>query len=111
MTNNGIKTQTVLEALEADNQDWAAKPKYARLTFARFVRACHQAEIADDRTIRQKWQILIDQDILLSPTKYSAVVDLEAFYDRLGIDYDPQGHADIQTHTKTLTQCSTGAQE
>ena len=111
MTNNGIRIRDVLEALDQDNPGWQDKDKFTRLTYRNFIRACHQIDIADPRTIRQKWEILIDKDILKAPAKHNAVVDLCAFFDALGIPYCPQNNAHTLTHTKTLTQCDTGGEQ
>ena len=111
MTNNGIKTRDVLEALDQDNPGWQDKNEFTRLSYREFIRACHQIDIADPRTIKQKWEILVDKDILKSATKYCAIVDLRAFFDALGVPYSPQNNTHTHTHTKTLTQCDTGGEQ
>lgn len=117
MTNNGIKIHQILKALDAEHLDWMDKHEFARLTYRDFVRACHQIDIADPRTIKCKWEIMQDKDILQSATKYNAIVDLQEFYEALGPRYiaDYQArlkkHTQTDIHTKTATQVSTGAIE
>ena len=117
MTNNGIKFHQILEALNAEHGDWMDKHEFARLTYRDFVRACHQIDIADPRTIKVKWEIMQDKDILQSANKYNGIVDLYLFYDALGSKYLAEYQARLKTHTqtdihtKTLTQVSTGAGE
>lgn len=108
MTNNGIKTHDVLMALHQDNFEWMHKCDFVRLTYRDFIRACHQIDIADPRTIRCKWEILQDKDILQSANKYNAIVDLQEFYRQLGKDYlHAYKTAQTDTHTKTATQVGT----
>lgn len=113
MTNNGIKTRDILQALHTEHMDWMDKHEFARITYRDFVRACHQIDIADPRTIKVKWEILQDKDILKSANKYNAIVDLYNFYDALGPAYlaDYQASADRHTYTKTETHISTEAGE
>ena len=110
MTNNGIKTRDILMALHQDNFEWVNKNEFVRITYRDFARACHQIDIADPRTIRCKWEILQDKDILRSANKYNAIVDLQEFYKALGKEYLAAYKKRTQTdiHTKTLTQCDTG---
>ena len=114
MTNNGIRFHSILEAINIEHLDWMDKNEYARLTYRDFVRACHQIDIADPRTIRVKWEIMQDKDILLNANKYNGIVDLYNFYQALGprylADYQERlkSYADRQTHTKTTTQVVTG---
>lgn len=112
MTNNGIKTRDILQALHIEHLDWMDKHEFTRLTYRDFVRACHQIDIADPRTIKVKWEILQDKDILKSANKYNAIVDLYNFYDALGPAYlaDYQARTHIHTYTKTETHLSTGGQ-
>jgi len=115
MTNNGIKTRDILHALHTEHMDWMDKHEFVRLTYRDFVRACHQIDIQDPRTIKVKWEIMQDKDILQSANKYNAIVDLYMFYDALGTKYlaDYQArlktYTDRHTHTKTATQVSTEA--
>ena len=117
MTNNGIKFHQILEALDKEHSDWMDKHEFARLTYRDFVRACHQIDICDPRTIKVKWEIMQDKDILQSANKYNGIVDLYFFYEALGPKYlaDYQArlkkHTQTDIHTKTLTQVSTGAIE
>lgn len=115
MTNNGIKFLNILKALHREHQDWMNKNEYARLTYRDFVRACHQIDICDARTIKNKWEIMQDKDLLQSANKYNGIVDLRVFYEALGPKYLAEyqarlkAYADRQTDTKTLTECSTEA--
>lgn len=114
MTNNGIKFHSILEAIHTEHLDWMDKHEFTRLTYRDFVRACHQIDICDPRTIRVKWEIMQDKDILQSANKYNGIVDLYLFYDALGpkylADYQARlkSYTDRQTHTKTATSGVTG---
>lgn len=100
MTNNGIKFHQILEALDREHPDWMDKHEFARLTYRDFVRACHQIDICDPRTIRVKWEIMQDKDVLQSANKYNGIIDLYLFYDALG----PKNLAEYQARLKTYTQ-------
>lgn len=110
MTNNGIKTRRILYALHLEHIDWIEKCEYVNLTYRDFKRACHQIDIADPRTIKVKWEILQDKDILQDVSESRAKVDLYNFYEALGEIYlaDYKKNTQTDTHTKTATQCDTG---
>ena len=114
MTNNGIKIRQILDALHTEHLDWMDKHEFTRLTYRDFVRACHQIDIADPRTIKVKCEIMQDKDILQNANKYNGIVDLYNFYEALGprylADYQARlkSYTDRQTHTKTATQVATG---
>ena len=114
MTNNGIKIHQILAAIHIEHLDWMDKNEFARLTYRDFVRACHQIDISDPRTIKVKWEIIQDKDVLLNANKYNGIVDLYNFYEALGPKYLAEykarvkAHTDRQTHTKTATQVATG---
>jgi hypothetical protein len=81
MTNNGIKTGLILDALyEAKADDWRAERNdddYARITYAEFTRILRKNEIViDPRTVKIKWELLTDIGIFATANKVSAVVDL-----------------------------------
>lgn len=112
MTNNGIKTRDILQALHLEHMDWMDKYDFARITYRDFVKACHQIDIVDPRTIKVKWEILQDKDILKSANKYNGIIDLYNFYDALGPAYlaDYQARIHTHTYTKTTPQVSTEGQ-
>lgn len=111
MTNNGIKTRAILEAINNEHLGWMGKREYAVITYRDFVRACHQIDIVDPRTIKVKWEIMQDKDIFENANKHNARVDLYMFYATLGKQYLDDWLACTQTHTdtKTATQVSTEA--
>jgi len=111
MTNSGIKTSTILDALyEAKAEDWREQRKtesktgeYVRLSYADFKRIMRRKEIIiDPRTIKLKWELLTDVGIFGASNKISAVVDLVAFE-----NYNPGKYELIVetgcTHTLTHT--------
>ena len=84
MTNNGIKTGLILDALyEAKAEDWRKERNeddYARLTYSDFTKILRKNEIAiDPRTIKLKWELLTDMGIFVVSNKLSAIVDLIKF--------------------------------
>jgi len=84
MTNNGIKTSLILDALyEAKAEEWRAERTendYARLTYKDFTKILRAKEIVvDPRTIKVKWDLLTDMGIFANSNKVSAIVDLIRF--------------------------------
>lgn len=81
MTNNGIKTGLILDALyEAKADEWRKERNeddYAKLSYADFTKILRKNEIViDPRTIKVKWDLLTDMGIFAHSSKVSAVVDL-----------------------------------
>lgn len=111
MTNNGITTRAILEAIHNEHPRWMGKREYAVITYREFVRACHQIDICDPRTIKVKWEIMQDKDIFENANRNNARVDLYMFYATLGKQLlaDWLACTQTQTDTKTATQCSTEA--
>ena len=84
MTNNGIKTGLILDALyEAKAEDWRKERDendYARILYSEFSKIIRKAElVVDPRTVKVKWDLLTDMGIFAHANKVSAVVDLVAF--------------------------------
>ena len=114
MTNSGIKTGRILDALyEAKAEDWREQRKtdsrtgeYVRLMFSEFGKILRKNEIAiDPRTIKLKWELLMDIGIFPAGNRISAVVDLIAFE-----NYNPKYKLIIDepcTHTLTHTSDTT----
>ena len=108
MTNSGIKTGRILDALyEAKAEEWREQRKtdsrtgeYVRLMFSEFGRILRRNEIAiDPRTVKLKWELLTDIGIFAASNKISAVVDLIAFE-----NYNPKYELIVETGcTHTLT--------
>ena len=106
MTNNGIKTSQILDAIyEVMAPEWRSHNKaYVRMSYETFTKILRTKQLAmDPRTIRLKWELLGDMDIFLHPNKYSCIIDLEAFRDQNWVKYDLSPLED-DTHTKTHTQ-------
>ena len=111
MTNNGIKTGLILDALyEAKADEWRSERNdndYVRLTFADFTKILRKNEIViDPRTIKLKWELLVDIGIFATANKVSAVVDLIRYE-----TYNPKYHLTGSTHTyiqkpETTTEAS-----
>ena len=84
MTNNGIKTRLILDALyEAKADAWRKERDendYARIFYTDFTKILRKNEIViDPRTIKLKWELLTDMGIFATSNKVSAVVDLIVF--------------------------------
>ena len=100
MTNSGIKTGRILDALYANcAEEWRqTDDRYVHLSFRTFTRILRKHEIAVDmRTIKAKWELLTDMGVFQSTTKISTTVDLDAF--ALRGDYDFTVHTHTHTHT------------
>lgn len=105
MTNNGIKTSAILDAIyEVMSPEWRSHNKaYVKLSYETFTKILRKKQIAmDPRTIRLKWELLADMDIFLNANKLSCIVDLEAFTEQNWTKYDLSPYED--THTQTHTQ-------
>ena len=111
MTNNGIKTSTILDALYKEKaEEWRnAEPAsrgHARLSYSDFSKILRKNEIViDPRTIKLKWDLLTDIGIFAASNKYSAVVDLVEFENRAPMKYS------LLPYTYTYTQKPEGTQE
>ena len=100
MTNSGIKTGRILDALYMTCGDqWRqTNDRYVQLSYRTFTKILRKTQIAiDPRTIRLKWELLTDMDIFKSTTKLSTAVDLDIFA-TYGYDMSP---VDAHTHTHT----------
>lgn len=109
MTNSGIKTDRILNALYANcGEEWKqTNDRYVQLSFRKFTKILRKTQIAiDPRTIRLKWELLTDMDVFRSTTKVSTAVDLNAFAG-YGYDLTPSKGA----HTLTHTHSSEGTEE
>ena len=108
MTNSGIKTMAILDALyEAKAEVWREQRKtdsrsgeFVRFMFTDFKKILRMREIAiDPRTIKLKWELLTDIGIFANSNRISAIVDLVAFE-----NYNPKYRLIIETGcTHTLT--------
>ena len=101
MTNSGIKTSRILDALYANcAEEWRqTNDRYVQLSFRKFTKILRKTQIAiDPRTIRLKWELLTDMDIFRSTTKISTAVDLNAFAG-YGYDFTPLEGAHTHSHT------------
>ena len=101
MTNSGIKTGRILDALYANcGKEWKqTNDRYVQLSFRRFTKILRKTQIAiDPRTIRLKWELLSDMDVFRSTTKISTAVDLNAFAG-YGYDFTPLEGAHTHSHT------------
>ena len=108
MTNSGIKTGTILDALYDEfAEEWREQRKtdsrtgeYVRLMYSDFKRILRKNEIIiDPRTVKLKWELLTDIGIFAASNKISAVVDLIAFE-----NYNPKYELMTErgcTHTHT----------
>lgn len=113
MTNSGIKTGRILDALyEAKAEVWREQRKtdsktgeYVRFEYSEFKKILRKNEIATDpRTIKLKWELLTDIGIFAASNKISAIVDLLIFE-----NYNPKYELVINapcTHTLTHTHLS-----
>ena len=108
MTNSGIKTDRILDALYANcGEAWReTNDRYVQISFRTFMKILRKHQIAiDPRTIKLKWELLSDMDIFKSTTKISTLVDLDRFAS-YGYDMTPVKDAHTLTHTH-----STNAEE
>lgn len=108
MTNNGIKTGLILDALyEAKADEWRNERNeddYVRLSFEDFTKILRKNEIViDPRTIKVKWDLLTDMGIFSTSNKVSAVVDLIRYE-----CYNPKYRLTGPTHTYIQKPETTG---
>ena len=101
MTNNGIKTRLILDALyEAKADEWRRERNendYARLSYRDFTKILRKNEIViDPRTIKLKWELLTDMGIFATSNKIAAIVDL--------IVFESYGRYDLTRRTHTYIQ-------
>ena len=116
MTNSGIKTMAILDALYQEFAEvWREQRKtdsrtgeYVRLMYSDFKRILRKNEIIiDPRTVKLKWELLTDIGIFAASNKISAVVDLFAFE-----NYKPGYELIVETGcTHTLTHTSDTTEE
>lgn len=101
MTNSGIKTSRILDAIYANcAEEWRqTNDRYVHLSYRTFTKILRKTQIAiDPRTIRLKWDLLTDMDIFKSTTKLSTAVDLDIFSTH-GYDFSPLEGAHTHSHT------------
>ena len=102
MTNSGIKTGRILDALYANCAEaWRqTNDRYVQLSYRTFTKILRKHQIAiDPRTIRLKWELLTDMDIFKSTTKISTAVDLDRFASYGDYDFTPIPGTHTHTHT------------
>ena len=92
MTNNGIKTAAILDALYQEKADeWRQSQDggYVSLSYADFKKALMKHEVVvDPRTVRIKWELLTNIGIFAGSNKLKAAVDLVKFNERNPVAYD-----------------------